>query len=133
MIVIKKYLLIYIEKEEKKNHALEIVFYEDDSKDTVDSINIYNKAIKSQEKFSKTKRYNIINIDYEESFKLYNTYAKDIIDIKKSKEIFAKKNLCYTFLYNNDKKMGEIFEIVEEKEIEEFKDNEKKFWSNYIH
>ena len=133
MIVIKKYLLIYIEKEEKKNHALEIVFYEDDSKDTVDSINIYNKAIKSQEKFSKTKRYNIINIDYEELFKLYNIYAKNIVDIKKSKEIFAKKNLCYTFLYNNDKKMGEIFEIVEEKEIEEFKDNEKKFWSNYIH
>ena len=66
-------------------------------------------------------------------FKLYNIYAKNIVDIKKSKEIFAKKNLCYTFLYNNDKKMGEIFEIVEEKEIEEFKDNEKKFWSNYIH
>ena len=115
-------IFIDIEKEEK-NYALEIIFYEDDSKDSVDSINIYNKAIKCQEKFPKTKRYNIINIDYEESFKLYNTYAKDIIDIKKSKEIFAKKNLCFTFLYNENKKIGEIFEIIEEKK---FKDNEKK-------
>jgi len=119
-------IFVDIEKEEKKNYALEIVCYEDDSKDTLDSINVYNKDIKCQEKFPKTKRYNIINIDFEESFKLYNTYAKNTIDIKKSNDIFEEKNLCYTFLYNNNKKIGEIFEIKEDKKIEELKDNEKK-------
>ena len=119
-------IFVDIEKEEKRNYALEIVCYEDDSKNIFDSINVYNKDIKCQEKFPKTKRYNIINIDYEESFKLYNKYAKNIIDIKKSKDIFSEKNLCYTFLYNNNKKIGEIFEIKEDKKNEEFKDNEKK-------
>lgn len=118
-------IFVDIEEEEKKNYSLEIVCYEDDSRDIFDSINVYNKAIKCQEKFPKTKRYNIINIDFEESFKLYNTYAKDTIDIKKSKDIFKEKNLCYTFLYNNNKKIGEIFEIKEDKKIEELKDNEK--------
>ena len=33
--------------------------------------------------------------------------------------------MCYTFLYSNNKKIGEIFEIKEDKKIEEFKDNEK--------
>ena len=82
-------IFVDLEKEEKQNYALEVIFYEDESKDIFDSINVYSKAIKCQEKFPKTNRYNIINIDYEESFKLFNTYAKDIIDIKKKRRNFC--------------------------------------------
>ena len=119
-----------IENSDEKTYSLEIVFFFKDLKDSFDNIIYSNKKIVSNEKFPKTVRYNLININLNNVIKLFDDYSDNKmnqLDENQQKDLFGQYNLFFNFIYGNKKRMGKIFNIKQEKQIEDFNDEEKKF------
>ena len=131
LIVIKRhhenFYNISLDVEDGKVFSLEIIFYMGNSLYNNKFIEINNNIIFTKEVFQNTRRYNLVNVNLNESIKLYNKYAnnKIILDKIEYNEIFNYKNLLYNFIYDKNEKLGKIFKMKEEKEIEDFNNKEK--------
>ena len=111
-----------------KTFSLEIVFYFKDTKDSLENIVVNDKKIVSNEIFQKTKRYNLININQNNLKKLFDDYSDNKINElneEQQNDLFKWKNLFLNFIYGVKKRIGKIFYINEEKEIEDFDEKEK--------
>ena len=123
------YYNFFIDIENEQNYSLEVVFFFKDVKDSFESIIANNTKISTYEKFPKTIRYNLININLKYCIKLFNDYSDNKIaqiDISKQNEIFNENNLFFNFMYSNKKRIGKIFYIKQEDKIEDFNDKDKK-------
>lgn len=122
------YYTFFIDIEIEKVYSLEIVFYFKNPKDKFESIIVSNTKIEASEIFPKTIRYNLINISKNNFIKLFDEYSDNKINQlneKQQKELFSENSLFINFIYGNDKRIGKIFCIKKEKEIEDFNDEEK--------
>ena len=132
LIIVKRhhenYYKIFNKIEKGRIYSLEIIFYMNGKTSSQNFIEIDNKKIETPEILEKTKRYNLINVNLNNSIQLYNKYADNKINIKNNihNEAFKEPNLCYNFLYNDKKKIGKIFQIKEDKELDEFNKEEKE-------
>ena len=125
----KNYYKVFTNVENEKTFSLEIIFYiKDKNNNNIKYIEINKNKIYTKEKFAKTQRYNLININLENSIKIFNKYSNDKISEDKNEinEAFNSFNsLVYDFIYGNKKKIGKIFEIELMEKIEELDKNEK--------
>lgn len=122
------YYSFFIDIETEKVYSLDIVLYFKNSKDRFESIIVNNTKIEAGEIFSKTIRYNLINIGKNNFIKLFDDYSDNKINQlneKQQKELLSENSLFINFIYGNDKRIGKIFCIKKEKEIEDFNDEEK--------
>ena len=133
LINIKKhhenYYTICTDIENEKTYSLEMVFFFKELKDKFKNIIIDDKKLVIEENFPKTMRYNLINVNMANSIKIFNNYSDNKIEQSDNKEvntIFQEQNLFFNFLYGNNRRIGKIFYNREDKEIEDFKENEKK-------
>ena len=126
---------IDIENDNEKTYSLEIVFFFKESEYRIENIEVSNIKIEANEKFPKTIRYNLVNINLNDSIKLFDDYSSNKInqlDENQRKELFKECNLFFNFIYGNKKRIGKIFYMKQEKEIEDFIEEEKSIL-NKIH
>ena len=119
-------ILVNYPNKSEENNSLEITFFSKDSDNENHFLCIEDNKIENKEKFIKTKRYNIVNISQESSIILYNNYSGNKLDDNKWNEIFKNHNLIYNFIQGQNKRIGKIFEMREEKEIPNFTEKEKE-------
>jgi len=123
------YYNFFINIEKDNTYSLEVVFFYKDIKDSFGNIQVNNTKIMTKEIFPKTIRYNLINISLNTCIQLFDSYSDNKInelDEAQQKELFSENNLFFNFIYGNKKKIGKIFCVKQEKDIEDFTDDEKK-------
>lgn len=122
------YYNLFIDVVKDITYSIEIVFYSKDSLQNYKYLDIENIRIEGKEFFTKTARYNIINMNFDNSVKIFNIYSEITLNEnpKESNEAFKQKNLFYNFICSKNKKLGKIYPIEEEKEIDNFNKNELK-------
>ena len=120
------YYNFFIDIENNLTYSIEIVFYDKDSLHNYKYLEIANTKVEGKEFFTKTARYNIINLNFDNSVKIFNKYSDITLNEnpKECNEAFKQKNLFYNFICSKNKKIGKIYSIEEEKEIDNFNKNE---------
>ena len=106
-------------------YSLELIFYFKDIFNTINYIKINDRELLIKEKMDVSQRINIVNINLNNAIKIFNNYSDNKVDEEKPIEVFQTSNLFYNFIYEKNKKIGKIFMIDIDNDIEDFTEKDK--------
>jgi hypothetical protein len=106
-------------------YSLELIFFFKDVLNSINYIKINDRELLIKEKMDVSQRINIVNINLNNAIKIFNNYSDNKVDEEKPIEVFQTLNLFYNFIYGKNKKIGKIFMIDSENDIEDFTEKDK--------